>query len=336
MESQKELFIGIDIGGTNTKIGLVDMKGNLISLSSIPTHQFDNPEEYLTSVCNEIDTLSTQHKKIGKLSGIGIGAPCGNPISGIIEDAANINWLNGFNVEVSLSSIYNIPVKLDNDANAAAKGELIFGGAQAMTNFMVITLGTGLGSGIVSNGQLAYGKHGLAGELGHIIVTPNGRYCGCGRKGCLETYASATGIVRTVSELMANEFNFDSQLSSIPFNELTAKKVAKFAQLGDSIALKAFEKTGQILGLALANAVAYVEPETIFLTGGLTHGKGLLLKHTLKAFEANLLNVYQNQVNIKISELPPNNAAVLGAAALVFEINTPHKLDFQHSENIYS
>jgi len=336
MESQKELFIGIDIGGTNTKIGLVDLRGNIISLSSIPTHQFDNPEAYFTSVCNALDAIASQSKKIGKIAGIGIGAPCANPISGIIEDAANISWLNGFNVEVSLSSIYNIPVKLDNDANAAAKGEMIFGGAQTMKEFMVITLGTGLGSGIVSNGRLVYGRHGLAGEIGHTIIVPNGRKCGCGRRGCLETYVSGTGIVRTVAELMADEFQFESELANIPFNKITAKQVAKLAKQGDAIAFKAFEKAGKTLGFALANSVAYFEPQTIFLTGGLTQGKGLLLKHTIKAFEANLLNIYQNEINIQISELPPNNAAVLGAAALVFNMQSPNKPDFQQSENIYS
>lgn len=250
--------------------------------------------------------------------GIGIGAPNGNYYKGSIEFAPNLRWHDVIPLCDMMKEYYpTLPIYLTNDANAAAIGEMIYGGAKGMKNFIMVTLGTGLGSGFVANGELVYGHDGFAGELGHIIVSPNGRQCGCGRQGCLETYVSATGVKRTAYKMMA-KYNYPSELRTIPFNEMTAKIVAEAAEKGDMIAINTFKYTGKMLGEALANAIAITSPEAIFLFGGLAKAGNLLFEPTKDHMEMNLLKIYSNKVKLLPSQLD-KNAAIYGAAALVWK-----------------
>jgi glucokinase len=250
--------------------------------------------------------------------GIGIGAPNGNYYSGNIEYAPNLIWKGIIPLTEIIKSIFNLPVVLTNDANAAAVGEMVFGDAKEMDNFLMITLGTGLGSGLVVNGGLVYGHDGFAGELGHVCVKEDGRICGCGKRGCLETYVSATGIKRTVFELLAKEPD-NSCFRAVTFNDLDAKQITIAANNGDPIAKKAFKNTGQILGKSLANTVAHISPEAIFLFGGLALAGKWIFDPTKKAMENNLMGVYKNKIQILPSALLHKNIAVLGAAALIWK-----------------
>jgi len=252
------------------------------------------------------------------IRGVGIGAPNGNYYAGSIENAVNLSWRGSVPVVEKMKKYYpGLTIALTNDANAAAIGEMIFGGAKNIRDFVVITLGTGLGSGIVVNGALVYGHDGFAGELGHINVQLQGRDCGCGMQGCLETYASATGIRRTVFSLLA-ERNMDSELRDVSYNDLTSKMISEAAIRGDKIALEAFEQTGWILGRKLAETVAHNSPEAIFLLGGLANAKELIINPTKKAMEQSLLPIFRNKVKILLSSLPDMNAGVLGAGALAW------------------
>lgn len=319
----KEVVIGVDIGGTFTKYGIVDRGGVVIKSGFISTDVFPELEEYLRNLSEAINLELTAEKDT-ILKGIGIGAPNGNYYKGTIENAANLNWKGIVPFVERFKRYYkNIPIVLTNDANAAAIGEVIYGGAKGMKDFIVITLGTGLGSGIVVNGKLVYGHDGHAGELGHINVVPNGRDCGCGRKGCLETYVSATGIKRTVFQLLS-ERTVDSEFQKISFDDLTAKMIAEAATRNDLIALEAFELCGKNLGEMLAEAVHHTSPEAIFLSGGLANAGDLILKPAKKYMEANLLPIFRNKVKIMISAVQETNAAVLGASALAWnEIKNP-------------
>jgi glucokinase len=313
----KELIIGIDIGGTYTKFGYVDREGNIYAEGVAQTDTYQDVDDYLdnlvASLKESAKTITIEHT----LRGIGIGAPNGNYYKGTVEYAPNLNWKGVIPLTDLVQKYYDLPVKLTNDANAAAIGEMIFGSAQNMQNFIVITLGTGLGSGIVVNGSLVYGHDGYAGELGHVNAVPNGRKCGCGNRGCLETYVSATGIKRTVFELLASEMK-KSVLSGISFNEMDSKMIYEAAKNEDTIALMAFEKTGEILGRKLADAVAHTSPEAIFLLGGLAKSGDLIFKPVKKYMEDNLLFVYKNKVRILPSGLINKNAAVLGSGALIW------------------
>ena len=250
-----------------------------------------------------------------ELAGIGIGAANGNYFSGCIENAANLPWKGVVKIVEAFEKQFGVPVFLTNDANAAAIGEMVYGGAKGMTDFIEITLGTGLGSGIVTSGKMLYGHDGFAGECGHVIVERGGRDCGCGRKGCLETYVSATGVVRTATELLAKR-NIDSELRSIPNSELTALKVSQAANRGDAIAKEVFEFTGEMLGRALADFVAITSPQAIFLFGGLVKAGEILFEPVRRAMEANMLNIFKNKVQVLPSQLG-DDAAILGSAALV-------------------
>jgi glucokinase len=251
--------------------------------------------------------------------GIGIGAPNGNYYSGTIEFAPNLNFKGVVPVVDHLKARFDYEViVLTNDANAAAMGEMMYGGAKGMKDFIMITLGTGVGSGIVANGELIYGHDGFAGEIGHTIVDPAGRECGCGRQGCLETYTSAPGIKRTVSELLST-MNDPSELRDISYNDLSAKMIDSKARKGDVIALEAFDYTGEILGLKLSDAVAHTSPEAIFLFGGLAQASELIFEPTKKYLEQFLLAIYKGKVKLLPSELPPGEAAILGASALVWK-----------------
>ncbi len=308
--------IGIDIGGTNTDIGLVRDDGRCLAKKNIPTNMYFDVELYVSDICDRIRKLMYEHD-IVTIEGIGIAAPMGNYYTGCIENAANLNFKGVINLSELFQQRLDVPVVVSNDANAAAYGELVYGGARGMKHFVMFTLGTGVGSGIVVDGKLVHGKSGGAGELGHAILIPEGRMCGCGRKGCLETYCSATGICRTALELMKSTPDYDGPLSKVSSDSLTSKMVGDAAKDGDSLALKVFEMTGYWLGIAMANAVTFSDPEAIFLFGGPVKAGDVLLNPVRKSFEEHLCFVFAGSVEIRVSELPDNDAAILGAAALV-------------------
>jgi glucokinase len=314
----KEVVVGIDIGGTFTKYGIVDRDGNCIEEDFISTDIYKEFEGYLENLHSVIEnTILSIHDDIS-VKGVGIGAPNGNYYKGTIEHPPNLNWKGIIPIVDRLKGFFkNIPIVLTNDANAAAIGEMIYGGAKGMKDFIVITLGTGLGSGIVVNGNIVYGHDGFAGELGHVNVKLKGRDCGCGKKGCLETYVSATGIKRTVFQLLGDR-TYDSELRKISYVDLTAKMISEAAKKGDQIALEAFEYTGKILGSKLADAVGHTSPEAIFLLGGLTKAKDLIMNPTKIYMEESLLPIYRNKVKILLSSLQDTNAGVLGASALAW------------------
>jgi glucokinase len=314
----KQVVIGVDIGGTFSKYGIVDIEGNVLAEGSISTDTYSNVEDFQRSLNDAIEKTIAPIKSTIEIKGVGFGAPNGNFYKGTIEFAPNLKWKGIIHFADLFKKYYNVPIVLTNDANAAAIGEGLYGGAIGMRDFIIITLGTGLGSGIVANGELIYGFDGFAGELGHTIVVPNGRQCGCGRKGCLENYASATGIKRTAFELMCNMI-VESELRKYSYQELTSEKIYEAAIQNDPVALKAFEFTGNMLGAQLANAVAYTTPEAIFLFGGLANAGEILFKPTRESFENNLLDVYKNKIKILPSGLQHKNIAVLGAAALIWK-----------------
>jgi glucokinase len=311
-----KVVAGIDIGATYTKLGIVDQEGKVYGETSISTDEKDI-EIYLDHLASAVRGLLKDQEGRLELAGIGIGAPNGNYYRGVIEYAPNLNWKGLIPFVELFGAHFDIPMVLTNDANAAALGEMMYGGARNMTDFIVITLGTGLGSGIVVNRNVVYGHDGFAGELGHVIVADNGRNCGCGRKGCLETYVSASGIVRTVFELLALDTG-GSRLRGIPFDKLSARDITEAANQHDHIALEAFEMTGRILGKALADVVALFSPEAIFLFGGLTRAGDYIFKPVKAHMEKNLLNIYRDKVMILPSGLTETNAAVLGSAGLIW------------------
>ena len=312
----KEVALGIDIGGTNTVFGFIDKEGICIAEGTLPTQRHADVEDYIDELFQAINTEKENLSYDVKIKGIGIGAPNASYYTGTIEDAANLRWKGSIPLVKLVQKRLDVPVYITNDANAAAMGEKVFGAARDMNNFMVITLGTGLGSGIFANGDILHGHGGFAGEVGHMIVRKSGRECGCGRKGCLETYVSATGVKRSVYKLLARH-NGDSELRDIPFNELTAKMVAEAANRGDEVAKETFSYTATILGEVLANVVAVTSPEAIFLFGGLTKAGDILFDPVRETLEKNLLSIYKNKIKVLPSGLS-DNAAVLGSAALVW------------------
>jgi glucokinase len=314
----KEVVVGIDIGGTFTKYGIVDRNGNCLAENSVSTDFTEDVNEYLENLYKNITKTFSQFASEYEIKGIGIGAPNANYYNGTIEYAPNLKWKGVVPMAKLVQNYFKVPVALTNDANAAAIGEMLFGGAKGMKDFIVITLGTGLGSGIVVNGEVVYGHDGFAGELGHIIVRPDGRSCGCGRTGCLEAYASATGIRRTVYKLLADSLD-ESELRSVSFNQLSAEMISKYAKRGDKIAIQAFEYTGQILGQKLADVVASFSPEAIFLFGGLAKAGDFILQPTKKYMEANMMPIFRGKVKLLISGLKEVNAAVMGSSALIWK-----------------
>ncbi len=314
---KKDYVIGIDIGGTNTTFGFVDNEGHYMEGGSIPTNAQEDVSSFLPRLYESIEEKWSKLKSTVTLKGIGIGVPNGNYYKGTVEMPPNLNWGNIINLKQLIERQFKLPTALTNDANAAALGEMMYGAAKGMKDFIVITLGTGLGSGIVANGQLIYGSDGFAGEIGHTLVNVNGRVCGCGRRGCLETYVSATGIKRTVYKLLADHTDY-SELRKYSFNELHAEMITDAALRGDKIALEAFEYTARILGMKLADTVAHTSPEAIILFGGLVRANELLFTPTLYHMEKNMFKVYKNKVKLIPSKLMDKNAAVLGAAALIW------------------
>jgi glucokinase len=321
----KEVVIGIDIGGTYTKYGIIDRVGNCLEEDFLSTSTYKEFDTYIDNLHSVIEDSYHSINDDLEIKGIGIGAPNGNYYKGTIENPPNLNWKGIIPFVDKFKNYYrDMPIVLTNDANAAALGEMIYGGAKGMKNFVVLTLGTGLGSGIVVNGELVYGYTGFAGELGHVNVKLRGRDCGCGRKGCLETYASATGLKRTVFRLMA-ERTIDSELRKYSYNDLSAKMITEFAKKGDPLALEAFEYTGRILGSKLADIVAHTSPEAIFLLGGLSQARELIINPTKKSLDENLFPIFRNKVRVLLSSLMDKNAGVLGAAALAWKESEKNK-----------
>jgi len=316
----KDVALGIDIGGTNTKFGFVDREGHLYAETSVSTIKTapGDVDAYLKYVHEEIEKLRATVDEKLNIVGCGIGAPNGNYFTGTIEYAPNLTFQGVVPIIKMFQEYYDVPMVLTNDANAAAIGEMIYGDAKGMTNFIMITLGTGLGSGFVVNGDLIYGHDGFAGEMGHIMNSPGGRTCGLGRKGCLEAYVSATGIKRTVFKLLA-DMNDETPLRDITYNNLTAAKITELALKGDPVAEAAFDYTAELLGRKLSDVVAIFSPEAIFLLGGLAKAGDFLFKPTKKYMEEHMFEIFKGKVPILPSGLEGRNAAVLGASALAWK-----------------
>jgi glucokinase len=319
----EDVVAGIDIGGTNTVFGLVDKAGNIVAGSSLKTTDYPDINDFVSVLTDSLKRLLEADQNLN-LQCIGIGAPNANYHKGTIELAPNLAWKGIVPLTKLIMEKVDVPAVMTNDANAAAIGEKIFGGAKDMNDFIVLTLGTGLGSGIVTNGELIYGHTGFAGELGHTIVVPGGRECGCGRKGCYETYASASGLVRTVL-YMLSEMKEESVLRSIVPSELTSKMIAEAAAKNDLVAVKAMDYTAEILAFGIINAVVFSSPEAIFLFGGLTLAGEMLFAPVRKYVDDNVQPIFKGTVKILPSAIPESKAAVLGAAALAWNELTKHK-----------
>lgn len=316
----KPYVIGMDMGGTNTVFGIVDARGNVISKAAVKTGVHQDINLYVQDIYDELIKLIDDVGGVSVIKGIGVGAPNGNYYTGNIEFAPNLNWKGVIPFSQLMRDKFGIPAVLTNDANAAAIGEMTYGAARGMKNFIMITLGTGVGSGIVIDGKLVYGHDGFAGELGHTCsVRNNGRQCACGKTGCLETYASANGVARTAREILETRKD-DSLLRNIPVESITSKDVHDAALQGDVVALEIFEFTGKILGEALSDFVAFSAPEAIVLFGGLTKSGDYILKPIIEHMEKNLLSIWKGKIKVLFSDLKEADAAVLGASALAWEI----------------
>lgn len=318
---KQEYAVGIDIGGTNTVFGIVDHRGDTLYRGAISSRKHKKIEDYIEELYSALQPAIDQVGGIESIKGIGIGAPNGNYYSGTIEYAPNLIWKGIIPLADMVTKRFGVPAALTNDANAAAVGEMMYGAAKGMKDFIMITLGTGVGSGIVANGHLIYGHDGFAGELGHITIIPNGRtHPGTGMQGSLESYASATGVANTAREFLEQRPDKDSLLRNFPKDEIDSRVVYDCAIQGDEIAKEVYEYTGKVLGLALANFVMFSSPEAIILFGGMTKAGDLILKPTKEHMEKNLLPIFQNKVKLIFSELKEADAAILGASALVWEL----------------
>ena len=319
IDSLKKVALGVDIGGTFTKFGYVDREGKCLASASMPTNAHQPAGQFFNRLRKDSKRLFNSLPKECELIGIGIGAPNANFYKATIENPPNLSW-EFVDVRAELGKHYSIPLAITNDANAAALGEMLFGAARGMKEFIVITLGTGLGSGIVANGELIYGADGFAGEIGHTIVDPNGRRCGCGRCGCLEAYCSATGLCRTVQELICDTTE-SSELRKVSYADLSAQMVSEYALRGDRLAQQAFQSCGHILGMKLADSVAHLSPEAIVLSGGVAAAGALIFEPTKRSLEEHLFPIFRNKVKLIPSKLIESNAAVLGASALMWNLD---------------
>lgn len=319
MDKVKPYVIGVDLGGTNTVFGVVNARGEVVAENSIKTQQYKTAEAFVEAGVTCMKPLLEQIGGADQIQGIGIGAPNGNYYNGTIEFAPNLPWAH--DSKVPLAKMFSdrlggLPVHLTNDANAAALGEMTYGVARGMKNFIVITLGTGVGSGIVINGEMVYGCDGMAGELGHFIVRrENGRQCGCGRKGCLETYCSATGVARTAKEIVSST-NRPTLLREIELDKITSLDVSIAAGKGDEVAKEIYEFTGKLLGEACADFATFCSPEAFIFFGGMTKAGDLLFDPIKKAYEENVMPVFKGKAKFLVSGLNGAGAAVLGAAAV--------------------
>jgi glucokinase len=311
----KNVVAGVDIGGTNTVFGLVDKSGKVLAEGHLTTTDYPVAGDFVKALAAGIKKLLAAKKDL-VLEGVGIGAPDANFHRGTIEHAPNLAWKGIVPLADLVKKELKVQVVVTNDANAAAMGEMVFGGAKKMKDFVVLTLGTGLGSGIVVDGKMVYGHTGFAGEVGHMTIVPGGRECGCGRKGCFEAYASATGLVKTVS-LMISEFRDNSVLRDIPPSKLTSKAIAEAAAKGDPIAVKAIEYTAEKLGYGIVNTIVFTSPEAIFLFGGLAQAGDLIFKPVREYLKKHNYVLFKNTVKILPSGISESNGAVLGAAALI-------------------
>ena len=318
IDLSKQIALGIDIGGTNTKYGFVNHRGEILEKGSIRTDEYEKVEDFIDALYNKISPSMKNHSNQARFDGIGVGAPNANYYTGTIEQAPNLRWKGIVPFAELMTKKFGLPCKMTNDANAAALGEMMFGAARGMKDFIMMTLGTGVGSGIVSGGSLIYGHDGFAGELGHTIIKPGGRkHCSAGSEGSLEAYASATGIAITAKKMRA-EFP-ESMLNDYPEEEINSKVVHECAKKGDPTAIEVFRYTGQKLGEALANFVMFSSPEAILLFGGVIKAGDFILKPTKLHMERNLLPIFRNKVKLVFSELDEADAAILGAIALVWE-----------------
>ena len=323
IEELKPYVIGLDLGGTNSVFGIVDSRGEIKATTAIKTQAYTNVEDYVKASLDALHVIIEQVGGMENIKAMGIGAPNGNYYKGTIEFAPNLAW--GRNGVVPLAEMFSkglggIPVALTNDANAAAIGEMIYGVARGMKNFIVITLGTGVGSGIVINGQVVYGSDGFAGELGHVIAQKEGgRSCGCGRFGCLETYCSATGVARSAREFL-EKTTTPSVLRELKPEEITSLDVSLAAAKGDKLAIDVYEFTGKMLGEACADFAAFSSPEAFIFFGGLTKAGDLLMKPLKKAYDENVLKIFKDKAKFLISGLEGSSAAVLGASAVGWEL----------------
>lgn len=316
---EKQYVIGIDMGGTNTVFGIVDASGNIVAKGAVKTAIYADIQLYIEDLYNELMPLIRNLGGVELICGIGVGAPNGNYYSGNIEFAPNLPWKGVIPFAQLLTEKFGVCTILTNDANAAAYGEMTYGVARGMKNFIMITLGTGVGSGIIIDGKVVYGHDGFAGELGHTnVIRENGRLCGCGRKGCLEAYASATGVVRSAKEILSVNHK-DSLLRTIPFDSITSKDVYDAAANGDEIACEVFRFTGKILGEAFSDFIAFSAPEAIILFGGLAKAGSLIMNPIIENMEKNVLGLWNRKVEVIFSELKEADAAILGAAALGWE-----------------
>ena len=314
----RELTVGVDIGGTSTKYGIVDKEGNVQQQGSIAMNDFEDFKDFFDSLADSIRQAIDFTSNGSTIVGIGVGAASGNYYRGTIEGAINLKWKGILPLAKMFTDEFHLPCLLTNDANAAAVGEMIYGNAKGMKDFVIITLGTGLGSGFVCNGTLLHGHNGIAGELGHTTVNPSGRYCNCGKRGCLETYASATGIKRTVYKLLADHLEA-SELRGISYEDLNTEMISEAANRGDTVAMEAFEYTGRILGMKLADTIVHTDPEAIFLFGGLARAGQLIFKPTIAHMEQNLMPQFRNKVKVLPSGLSNETAPILGASSLVWD-----------------
>ena len=321
-ELLKPYVIGLDLGGTNSVFGIVDSRGDIKATTAIKTQGYDDAEDYVKACVDVLKIIIDQVGGIGKIKAMGIGAPNGNYYKGTVEYAANLSW--GRDGKVPLADMFSkalgIPVGLTNDANAAAIGEMTYGVARGMKNFVVITLGTGVGSGIVVDGKVVYGSDGFAGELGHIVmVRDNGRLCGCGRCGCLEAYCSATGVARTARELLEKS-DEPSLLRGMKPEDITSLDVSIAANKGDVLAKRIFDLTGDMLGKACADFAAFSSPEAFIFFGGLTKAGDLIMEPIKKSYEENVLRIFKGKAKFMVSGLEGSSAAVLGASAIGWEL----------------
>lgn len=317
-------MVGIDIGGQTAKIGLVDARGNVLVQTAIKSNDTDDYKKFIKNLSDAVTALVSKSYSMKDVRGIGIGAPNANYYKGTIEGAVNLTWGGQQEIPFSeyMSKTIGLPVKLTNDANAAALGEMTYGVARGMKDFIMITLGTGVGSGIIVNGNLLYGHDSNAGELGHVtMVRQNGRLCGCGKAGCLEAYCSATGVARTAREMLETTEK-KSILRNIPAETITSKDVFEAAVEGDALAKDIFEFTGNMLGAALADFVVFSSPEAIVLFGGLTRSGDLLMKPVVESLNRNVMPRWKNKIKVLFSQLKESDAAILGASALAWELGS--------------
>ena len=315
---EKPYVVGMDIGGTNTVFGIVDSRGNVLASDSVKTQEYTEIDDYVEAVCKKLLPLVQKFGGVENIKGMGVGAPNGNYYNGTIEYAPNLPWKGIIPLAAKFEESLGIPTALTNDANAAAIGEMTYGAARGLRDFIMITLGTGVGSGIVINGQLVYGHDGFAGELGHVIAERDGRVCGCGRKGCLEAYCSATGVARTAREFLVARSE-PSLLRNIPAENIQSKDVYDTAVKGDKLAKDIFDYTGMILGRAFADFIAFSSPEAIILFGGLAKSGDYIMEPIKKALDENVLPIFKGKTKLLMSQLKDADAAVLGASALGWE-----------------